>query len=226
MSNGLSSLGEVDHEAFEHSHQAEQDAKLLVKFHYKTVPDPEATRTQGRACFKEREYIDIRVPGTRGTGASRPATARDRVRFKRHHDAFKARVELPFEGTALSEWPLISRSMATELSFVNVKTVEQLAAVSDGVASQLMGGVTFKAKAQKWLAQAEAGVTVDKLEAALALRDAQIAALSAKVEALTADKPKRKRRSKEEIDRDNNERDSGERPAEQGSSGSWPDPSS
>ena len=224
--SGLSSLGEVDHEAFEHNKQAEQDAKLLVKFHYKTVADPTATAAQGRPCFKEREYIDIRIPGTRGSSASRPATHRDRERFKRHHDAFLSRVELPVEGTPLSEWTQITRSMATEFSFVNVKTVEQLADMSDNVASGFMGGQTFKGKAQKWLAQAQAGVSVDKLEAALSLRDAQIAALSAKLDALTADKPKRKRRSKEEIDRDNDERDSGERPSEQGGSGSGADPGS
>ena len=209
-----------NHEDFEQAQQEEQDKTLLVKFYYKTVRDPTASAAQGRACFKEREYIDIGIPGTRGAGAVRPATPRDKKRFARHYQAFKQRVELPLEGTPLSEWPPISRSQAEELSFANVKTVEQLAAMSDVIASQMMGGQLFKDKASKWLEQARSNVSINQLEGELASRDARIAELSGKLDAVLAKlgsaKPKRKRRSKEEIDSDNQQLDTGERPAESG----------
>ena len=79
---------DINHEDFLQTHQSEQDEKLLVKFYYKTVKDVGASEEQRRPVFKEREYIDIRIPGSRGTGAARPATLRDRKRFPRHYAAF------------------------------------------------------------------------------------------------------------------------------------------
>lgn len=207
-------IAEYNHEDFEQTRQTEQDEKLLVKFYTKTVNDPQATEEQGRAVFKEREYIDIRIPGTRGAGAARPATHRDRQRFPKHYAAFKQRVEMPLEGTPLSEWPVITRAHAEELAFLGIKTVEHLAGLSDTIASQMMGGQTFKAKANAWLTRAKTDVSLTQLEAELAKRDKQIEDLSAKLEAFMADKPKRKRRTREEIDRDNDQHDRGERPTE------------
>lgn len=217
---------EYNHADFEQAQQQEQDQALLVKFFYKTVPDHGASEEQGRACFKEREYIDISIPGARGAGATRPASFRDKKRFERHYQAFKQRVELPLEGTPLSEWPVITRAHAEELAFSNVKTVEQLSQMSDTIASGFMGGQSFKAKAKEWLARAQADVTVSKMEGELAKRDAKIAELSGKLEelmaSLEAPKAKRKRRSKEEIDSDNEQLDIGERSAEQSGSRGGP----
>jgi len=216
-------VAEFNHEDFESARAAEQDEKLLVKFYYKTVKDQTASAEQGRAVFKEREYVDIRIPGSRGTGAARPATLRDKDRFAKHYQAFKQRVELPVEGTPLGEWPVVNRAMAEELSFSGIKTVEQLAGMADVVASQFMGGQSFKHKAQEWLDRAQADVSIQQMESELAKRDAQIQALSDKLEALLADKPKRKRRTREEMDRDNNLSDTGERSAEPSGFGSGAD---
>ena len=210
-------IADFDHADFDQTRQTEQDEKLLVKFYLKTTKDEAASQQQGRAVFKEREYIDIRIPGTRGAGAARPATHRDKQRFSRHYQAFQQRIELPVEGTPLSEWPAMSRSFAEELAFNGVKTVEQLAGISDVVASQYMGGNTFKAKAKAWLERAKEDVSITRLEAELAKRDKLIADMQTKLEELTAERPKRKRRTKEEIARDNELLNSGERPTEPGS---------
>lgn len=215
-------IAEYNHEDFEQTRQSEQDEKLLVKFYTKTVKDNPRSAEQSRAVFKEVEYVDIRIPGARGTGAARPATHRDKQRFPKHYAAFQQRIEMPVEGTPLSEWPVITRAHAEELGFMGVKTVEQLAGMADSNASQFMGGQSFKAKANAWLDRAKKDVSLDKFETELALRDAQIAALSAKLDALVADKPKRKRRTPEEIKRDNELSDIGQRPAEPSGSGGGP----
>ena len=207
-------IAEYNHEDFEQTRQSEQDEKLLVKFYSKTVKDNARSAEQSRAVFKEVEYIDIRIPGARGTGAARPATHRDKERFPKHYAAFKARIEMPVEGTPLSEWPVITRAHAEELGFMGVKTVEHLADMADSNASQFMGGQSFKAKAKAWLERAKKDVSHTQLEEELSKRDAQIAALSAKLDALVSEKPKRKRRTREEIDRDNELSDIGQRPTE------------
>ena len=119
-------IADFNHEDFQSTQQQEQDSTLLVKFYIKAVADKTATAEQGRPIFREREYIDIRIPGSRD-GAARPATFRDQQRFPKHYQAFKQRIDQPSEGTPLVEWGMISRSQAEELAFKNIKTVEQLA---------------------------------------------------------------------------------------------------
>lgn len=140
---------------FDQKNQSNLDEKLLVKFFYKTRPDKAETEKQGRPMFKEVVYIDIRVPGNNSGGACRPARSTDIDRFPKHYAAFKNRVEAPVEGTPLTEWPLITRSMVDTFAFMNVKTVEQLADLNDTYATQVMGGLTFKQKAKEYLEYAK-----------------------------------------------------------------------
>lgn len=141
---------DFDHNLFEQGNN-DGDKNLLVKFFMKPKQDDAASREEGRAVFKDVEYIDIRVAGKRDPLAVRPATYRDKQRFPRHYDAFKNRVEKPLEGTPLAEWPVITRSQAEELAFINVKTVEQLADMADNHLQRFMGGQTIKQKAKDWL---------------------------------------------------------------------------
>ena len=176
---------EFDVNSFEHSRQREEDEKLLVKFYMKSVQDKAATAREGRAIFKEIEYIDIKIPGNRD-GAARPATFKDKQRFPKHYQAFQQRIDMPTEGTPLSEWPHITRSLADEMAFMNIKTVEQLANLTDNNAARFMGAQMYKQKAKEWLEQAKEDVTIDKLKSELAARDAMLEKLEARVNLLTA----------------------------------------
>jgi hypothetical protein len=217
-------IADYDVSDFEQGRQAEQDSKLLIKFYYRTVPDKAKSEEQGRAVFKEQEYIDVRVPGRGNSGAVRPATARDKKRFERHYVAFKQRIEIPETGTPLSEWPVVSRSLSETLSFIGIKTVEHLAGIDDNAASGIMGGQTLKRKATEWLERARQDVSVEQLTDELSKRDTLIAKMQEQIDSLMPDpKPKRKRRTPEEMKRDNKLSDSGQRPTEQGSSGSGAD---
>jgi len=145
---------DVNPEDFSASQAARLDEQLMVRFFYKEVQNKLESAAQGRPIFKEKEYIEIRIAGQRDPQACRPATHADKARFPRHYDAFKKRMEVPTEGTPLTEWPLITRSRAEELSFLNAKTVEQVANMGDTQVSQLMGGFTLREQAQKWLEHA------------------------------------------------------------------------
>ena len=135
----------------------EADKALLVKFYINPKQNMRLTKEEGRPVFEDKEYIDIKVAGSRSEGANRPATEADKARFHDHYMAFKNRTEeATDEGTPLSEWPLMSRSMAAELSFFNVKTVEQFALMADTQIQNFMGGYDMRAKARRWLEQAKA----------------------------------------------------------------------
>jgi hypothetical protein len=166
------------------AHQPTEDDALMVRFFVKAREDQRETAKQGRPVFKDTEYIEIRTPGKRDS-VCRPARKRDIDRFPRHYEAFKARTSQEVAtGTPLVEWPQVSRSLAEELSFFNVKTVEQLASMPDSQTSQFMGGGMLKQKARKWLEISEAAAKANELKEALAKRDKEIEELKAAVAAL------------------------------------------
>ena len=175
----------VNSEDFDQRNQHKMDEQLLVRFYLKPKQDNRASEEQGRPVFVDAEYIEIRIPGSRDAVA-RPAKPADIARFPKHYEAFKNRTAIPETGTPLVEWPLISRSVAEELSFYNVKTVEQLIAMSDQNASQFMGINTLKAKAKEWLETATTAAEATKLADELAKRDSEIEELKAAVKKLTA----------------------------------------
>lgn len=199
------SLGNISHEDFESSNQSKLDEGLLVKFFIKAKPDQEATAREGRPIFKDVTYIDIKIPGDRTAGACRPARAADINRFPRHYRAFEERVnnEDIVEGTPLSEWPKMTRTLVEELAFFNVKTVEQLCEMSDTNAAQFMGGMTRKQEAKIWLDNVNEQKSKDELAASLKERDDEIDTLKAQVaELIEANKkPKTKAKAKKKVEK-------------------------
>jgi hypothetical protein len=155
---------DVNYQDFEQSAQSAQDERLLVKFFVKEVRDNAKSLTEGRNIFKEVEYVDIKIPGNRTGGACHPAQFRDKQRFPRHYEAFVQRREMPVEGTPLSEWPIMTRTMVEELAFHNVKTVEQLLSMSDTHASKFMGINDYKAKAKAWLEKTDETARINEIE--------------------------------------------------------------
>ena len=168
---------------FDRKFKNEADAKLMVKFYIMSIRDPQATKREGRPMFKDVEICDIKVPGQKD-GVARPATPHDKNRFPAHYAAFKARVEMPEEGTPLAEWPLITRSLADQLTFMHIKTVEQLATVADSSLHQMQGITGLKQKAHDWLENAKEDGLLVKLRTELAERDAKIEDLANNLEAV------------------------------------------
>lgn len=172
--------------------QSTADESLLVKFVLRPLEDAAESQRQGRPIFRDVEFIDIRTPGDRDPVVRR-ATQQDAERFPRHYAAFKNRVEGDIvEGTPLTEWPLISRSVVEELAFFNVRTVEGLVAMSDANSQNFMAINSLKEKAKQWLSEASERAKANELTEALAQRDATIEALTARLDALEAGKPEPK----------------------------------
>ena len=175
---------------------AEADKALMVKFFYKNVQNKMESQKTGRPVFKEVECISIRVAGQRDVQACRPATLADKSRFRPNYDAFLKRVEPPMEGMPLTEWPQIARSQVELLSYLGVKTVEQLITVSDANISQLMGGQRLKNKAKEWLELAGAENVIaerDELKSQVAQMQEQLTMLlenAAATDEPVVDKPK------------------------------------
>lgn len=184
---------EYDHTIFEESQRNLNagDEQLLVKFYLKTVPDKEASMKAQAAKFKEVEYISITVPGTRDEVA-RPAGPREKARFPEHYRRFKERMEAPATGTPLKEWSRMARSLAEELSFLNIKTVEQLAEITDSACQNFMGGHNWREEAREFLVAQEKNIKASELSKELEDTKAQLQEMKDQMAELMAAKSDKK----------------------------------
>jgi hypothetical protein len=181
------SIGDLEYDYRAFNSRFSGDEALLVKFYMDTVEDKAESKKEGRPIFKEVEFVDIRIPGDRNA-ICRPARDYDKNRFREHYRRFKDRVEGDDQivGTLLTEWPPIPRSMCEELAFFHVKTVEQLANMSDSQASRFMGINKMRARAKQWLENAEKQKPIDELQDKLDEQNSEIAELKAALNNLMA----------------------------------------
>lgn len=162
---------EYDYKSFEDRYS--EDKKVWVRFYMNSVEDQDATAREGRPIFKDKEYVEIRSPGNETNIVNRPVSDHDRNRFPRHYELFKKGITDVIVGTPLAEMLWIKRSMADELKYLKIITVEHLAEVNDDICGRVPGLYDLKAKAQEYLKRAAAPDT-ESLLARIAALEAQL----------------------------------------------------
>jgi len=161
------------------------DKNTLVRFFIRPVLNEAKSATEGRPIYEDKEYCEIHVPGNQTNIPVKPVDEIVKRRFGTQYARWKSTGEADFvEGTVLSEVPWITRSQVEELAYMKIRTLEQLASVGDDVCSRTMGLTELKRRAKLVLAASKDGSVITQLEKALEERDAQIQALTQKVEAL------------------------------------------
>jgi hypothetical protein len=175
------------------------DSGLFVRFETKAIQDEEASTLEGRPIFRDVDFIIINIAGDKLTVHERPVdlvgnnrVPPDNIRFPRQWEAFKAKQTQPLNGTPITEWAPISKSLAMELKGMNIHTVEALAAVSDANL-KWMGARELREKASAWLEKAKQGGDVSQLVAQLEQLRIDNEALKAQISAIATEKNKRGR---------------------------------
>jgi uncharacterized coiled-coil protein SlyX len=183
--------GDYVSEDLSEAHDA--DRSLVVRFTMEARPDHEKSAEAGRAVYRDREYISILIPGDKTLSVFRPTIPSDKNRFPRQYAAFKNSQGEAVIGTPLIGWPQVTEAQRKELEYFNIRTVEALANVADGFASNMMGVQALKQAAQKFIAQSKDSAIVNKLNTELAQRDTllatmqeQMASMAEKLAALEA----------------------------------------
>lgn len=144
------------------------DDTLLVKFYIEPKQNKAKSSEEGRPIFDDTEYVSIAIPGNKTSVVIRPARSTDKERFPKHYAAFKERNQEEYiSGTPLEAWTILSKSQVEELKFFNLRTIEQLAAMSDSNTQNMRGLGQLKVKAQMFLEAAEGGAPLERLEARL-----------------------------------------------------------
>ncbi len=162
------------------------DRSLVVRFSLQPRLDSAATAEAGREIYTDREFITILIPGDKTLTVHRPVMAVDKARFPVHYARFKNDRQQEVTGTPLIGWPVCTESQRKELEYFNVRTVEQLANLADGYASNMMGIVALKQSAQKFIAQSKESAVTLRLNKELAERDTRLAELQEQLELLAA----------------------------------------
>ncbi len=176
------------------------DNTLLVRFFKHPRQNEAKSKEEGRPIFEETDYIQIMQPGNKDSIVTRPATMRDKDRFAEHYRKYQAREDDDhIEGTLLEQWPGMSRAQVEEFKFLNIRTVEQLANMSDSNAQGIMGINTLKQKAAAYLEAAKDSAVVEQLAEQKNENDELrklVAELSTKVEVLSEAQAAPKRRTR------------------------------
>lgn len=162
------------------------DKSLYIKFYHQPVLDKTESLKEGRPIYRDKEYVDIIVPGDKGNIVTRPVRPMDRLRWPELYKSFHENAEQIQVGTPLAVWPGITRSQVEELKFFKVLTVEQLASMSDSVAQRFMGINSLRTRAQTFLEASKGMAQNDQFNDAMSKKDAQIAALNEAVKELSA----------------------------------------
>jgi hypothetical protein len=179
------------------------DSGLHVVFDVESIPDPERSASEGRACFKDIEVITIHIAG--GDVRHRPVIydstphqPSDPERFPRQWAAFKNKSVQSKEGTPLEEWPPLSKSQVYELKAINIFTVEDLAQLPDGRLTW-MGARDLQNKAKNFIESAKSSAPLIQLQEENAALKRDMEALKKQFEAIASEKAKK---SKGKVDED------------------------
>lgn len=130
----------------------ETEDRAIAEFYVEAVPNNFRTEKEGRPIFDDVEFVKILVPGDRRTEVVRRVTEEHRYRWPRQYEAFQRGIIPAEEGTPIEQWPPITPAMAKTLAFLNIRTVEALAAVSDTALAEIgLGARELRQKAIAWL---------------------------------------------------------------------------
>tara|TARA_R110000823_G_scaffold36668_1_gene100053 strand:+ start:281 stop:904 length:624 start_codon:yes stop_codon:yes gene_type:complete len=176
-------------------YKQEGDEQLFVRFFQHPRQNQTKSAEEGRPIYEEIPYIEIMQPGNKESVISRAVRKAEQLRFPKQWDAFVSGVEQSLEGTPLEQWSALNRSQVEELRFFNVRTVEQLANMSDAHAQNFAGIQSMKQKAVVYLELAKGEVSdatsivarMEALEAQLEAEKENKMVLQARVEELEAE---------------------------------------
>lgn len=165
---------------------------VLVTPFFKTVSvqDKQRSRENGRPCFKDVEYVEIRIAGDRNYAPCFPALSMwKRVegqevtyaeRWPEQYRRFKENLTQIAEGTPLSEAPFLTEAKRSELRALKIYTVEALASLEGKNLKTLgMDGNDWKQKAKAYLESAHGSASVVRMAETIAALQQQVEELKA-----------------------------------------------
>jgi len=154
---------------------------IIPRFFMNPIRNNFESEKQGREVWTEMPYVEMFIPGDKNATPVVKVKDEHKERWPRQWDAFLKSTEPPEDGTPLSEWAAVGRAQVIEMSSHHVRTVEQLAGLSDTQLGKVVpiGGHALRERARAWLAQADQAAPLAEANQRIATLEAQIQALVA-----------------------------------------------
>ena len=131
------------------------DEKLHVEFYMGAVELTYESEKVGHPVYQDCPFIRSTIPGDMNNIIETRVNAYYRNRFAQKWKAFESGMTEQTQGWALEQWPVITTSQVKTLNYLNIKTVEQLAGLSDGQCQKIgIGSDSLRAKAKAAIAAA------------------------------------------------------------------------
>lgn len=169
------------------------EEKLFVRFHMGAILDGAESAKLGFPKYKDVPCVTIAVPGDKSLVIDRPVwddennPRSDTQRFAKAWAAFKAgHGDDAVIGHPLTEWPPISKGQIETLIFQKVRTVEQLASMSDATCQRFLGSLQLREKAKQWLVDAEKQRPFQELRQEMEGKSQEVAQLREELASLRA----------------------------------------
>jgi hypothetical protein len=123
----------------------------------------------GLPVFRTIEFVELLIAGDKGNSPVKRVTQGVKDQFPNEYAMWKSKrinPDMIGDGIPLSLWPLIPTEMAKALEYMNVFTVQQLAALSDSSISKpgAIGLRDMREKAKAFIDSAKSAAPIAKLE--------------------------------------------------------------
>lgn len=135
----------------------------IPEFRMKAVLLVHDSEMAGKQIYRNVEYVTIHIPGDMRSTVDRKVTDEHRRRWPIHYAAWKENREIATDGLPLERWSLIGPAEVETFKYNKVRTVEQLAALSDTQCQSLgLGAVRLRKEAIAYLDQAKGNAGISK----------------------------------------------------------------
>jgi hypothetical protein len=134
-------------------------------FFVESVIDHAASEKAGRAIYVDMERVRINVAGDQFSAATHPVDEKIIERFEDSYTKWKRKGQHHVSGTPLAKWPLATPRFIKEMEYLNIFSVDDLAAVADVNLDRFEGGRQWRDKAAAWLRSAKDGAAAARYAA-------------------------------------------------------------
>jgi len=119
--------------------QQEDDKMLIVQFFVKPKLMGLKSIEAGHEVYEDREYVEIKIKGQSKQIVVEEVTLKHKKQYPIAYHQFFTQKPLPLVGSPIEQLPGLGPSMAIRLKQLNIRSIEDMAGVSDETVIQEIG---------------------------------------------------------------------------------------
>lgn len=133
-----------------------EDEGLFAEFHLQPVLQPEESHKLARPVYADELYIRIQIKGQKNQVVDRKARPEDQADFPKAWARWTAKDQkIVTTGTPITALPGVGPSLELELEALGIRTVEDLATLSDAGLANIRNGRLLQKRAQAYVVACE-----------------------------------------------------------------------